>query len=81
MALCVALQGDGTLAPTGQAVADCTGYLLVTPGEYAWLDIMQQALGAPSPEEAAALVAAGFGSILIFYVVARICGAVVSMFD
>ena len=80
MALCVTITPEGTLVPTGQAVAECVGYVMVTPGEYAWLDLMQQALAAPSVEEATALVIGGFGSILVFYVVARICGAVGNFF-
>lgn len=81
MALCVALLVDGTLVPTGQAVAECTGYLLVTPAEYGWLDLMQQAFAAPSVELATQYFIGGFGGVLSIYVVARICGAIGSYFD
>lgn len=84
MALCVELEigQDGyLLAPTGQTVADCTGYVMVTPAEYAWLDLMQLAFASPTVEQAGAYFVGGFGGILSIYVVARICGAIASYFD
>lgn len=81
MALCVALNPDGTLEPTGQAVADCTGYVLLTPAEHAWAELLAQAFAYPTVEEATQLFVGGFGGVLSFYVVARIFGAVISMFD
>lgn len=81
MALCVVLQPDGTLTATGEAVADCTGHLLVTPAEYAWLELMQQAFGMPSAEQAATLVAGGLGGVLFIYVLCRLLGAVANFFD
>lgn len=81
MATCVALQADGTLVPTGQAVAECTGYVLVSGSEYGVYQLVQQAFATPTNEQVSEALIAGFGAVLLWYVVARIAGAIVSMFD
>jgi hypothetical protein len=81
MALCVQLQPDGTLVPTGQTSEECTGYVLVTPAEHAWSALLHEAFAWPEPTEAATLMAKSFGGVLLFYIVAYICGAVGRYFD
>jgi hypothetical protein len=80
MALCVALQADGTLLPTGEAVGECTGYVLVSSAEYGVYQVVQDAMAVPTPEQASGWFVGGFGAVMLFYVVGRMAGGVVSMF-
>jgi hypothetical protein len=80
MALCVTLQPDGTLVPTGQAVVDCTGYVMVSSAEYGVYQVVQDALVTPTPAQATDWFVGGFGAVLLFYVVGRMAGSVLSMF-
>jgi hypothetical protein len=81
MATCVALQADGTLVPTGETVDTCSGYVLVSGSEYGVYQLVQQAFATPTTEQISAALTAGFGAVVLWYVIARIAGAVVSMFD
>ncbi|MDW7704461.1 hypothetical protein ABVD91_22250, partial [Xanthomonas euvesicatoria] len=54
MAVCVALQADGTLVPTGQSVGECSGYVLVSGSEYSVYALVQEAFAMPSKEDAVA---------------------------
>lgn len=80
MALCVALAGDGTLVPTGQPVESCAGYVLVTGSEHSFYALAYQAFAAPDPEVAAGWFVGAFGAVMLFYVVARMAGGVISVF-
>ena len=80
MALCVALQPDGTLLPTGQAVDGCTGYVLVSGSEYGVYQVVQQALGMPTTEQAAAWFAGTFSAVLLCFLVGRLAGSVATFF-
>jgi len=80
MALCVALRADGTLAPTGQAVSECTGYVLVTGSEYGVYSLVQQALTPPDVGDAALWFSTCFGAVLVCFVAGRLAGSVAAMF-
>ena len=80
MALCVVLQSDGTLAPTGQAVGDCTGYVLVSGSEYSVYALVNQAFATPTPEQAMGWFAGSCGAVILWFVAARMAGTVASMF-
>jgi len=81
MALCVALQADGTLLPTGQPVAECAGYVLVSASEHGVYEVVQQALSMPTPEEALLWATTTCGVVIAWFVVGRIVGSVATMFD
>jgi hypothetical protein len=80
MAICVALQSDGTLIPTGQVVDACTGYVLVSGSEYSFYALVHQAFAISTPEQAAGWFVGTFGLVIACYVAARMVGSVVSMF-
>ena len=75
MSLCVVLNADGTLSPTGQAVADCTGHVLATPTEI-WLShTLAQALEPPSVEVMAGWWLGTFSLVMICYIAGRAVGS------
>ena len=80
MAICVALQPDGTLAPTGQPVAECTGYVLVSGSEHSFYALVQQVFERPEPEVIAGWFVGALGAVMFWYVASRMAGAVVAMF-
>lgn len=80
MALCVALQADGTLVPTGQAISECTGYVLVSGSEHAIYGIVAQAFAIPDPETAAGWFVGALGAVIFWFVAARMAGTVAAMF-
>lgn len=81
MALCVALQPDGTLVPTGQPVEACTGYVLVSGSEHNFYALVQQLFQPPETEVVAGWFVGALGAVIFWFVVARIAGRVASMFD
>lgn len=81
MALCVALQSDGTLVPTGQPVAECTGYVLVSSSEYGVYNVVEQALAMPTPEVALEWATGCCALVIAWFVVGRVAGSVVAMFN
>jgi hypothetical protein len=78
MSICVALNEDGTLSPTGQTVADCTGYVLTSPGEVMVAAVIASAFEPPDLTNAAGWFAGVFSLIVICYVAGRGIGAVVN---
>lgn len=80
MAECVTLNADGTLTPTGQPVSECTGYVLVSGSEYGVYQVVQDALGAPTPEQAMGWFFGAWGAVMVFFIASRAVGSVVSMF-
>jgi hypothetical protein len=80
MAICVVVNSDGTLAPTGQAVSECTGYVMVSGSEYGVYQALQQALAAPTPEQASGWFFGAWGAVMVMYIAARFVGTVLSMF-
>lgn len=80
MPLCVALQADGTLVPTGEPVEACTGYVLVSGSEHSFYALAYQAFGSPSTEQAASWFVGSFGLVLVCFVLGRMAGSVAGMF-
>lgn len=81
MALCVALQPDGTLVPTGQPVEACTGYVLVSGSEHSFYALVHQAFATPTPEQAAGWFVGCAGAVIVWFVAARLAGTVATMFN
>lgn len=75
MSLCVVLNADGTLTPTGQPVADCTGYVLATPTEIWLSQTLAQALNPPDVEVMAGWWLGCFSLVIVCYVASRGIGA------
>lgn len=80
MALCVAVNADGTLSQTGQPVDQCTGYVMVSGSEYGVYQVLQDALAAPTPEQALGWFFGVWGVVVVSYITARFTGTVISMF-
>ncbi len=80
MALCVVLNTDGTLTPTGEAVEACTGYVLVSSSEHSFYAMVHQAFDTPDAETAAGWFVGALGAVMFWFVVGRIAGSVVAMF-
>ena len=80
MPLCVALQADGTLTPTGEAVEACTGYVLVSGSEHSFYALVHQAFATPTPEQAAGWFVGALGAVMFWFLVGRLAGSVVAMF-
>lgn len=80
MPLCVALQADGTLVPTGEPVEACMGYVLVTGSEHSFYALAYQAFAEPAPEVAWGWFVGALGAVMFWFVVGRIAGSVASMF-
>ncbi|WFC43784.1 hypothetical protein [Pseudoxanthomonas sp. SE1] len=81
MALCVALASDGTLVPTGQPVAECTGYVLISGTEHAVYGLINQVFATPTPEQAAGWFVGSAGAVMFWFVVAHIAGRVANFFN
>lgn len=75
MGLCVALQPDGTLVPTGQSVADCTGYVLMSPAESWTASMLADALQPPSAEVLTGWWLGSFGLVMVSYLAGRAVGS------
>lgn len=80
MALCVTLNSDGTLTATGQAVSECTGYVMVSSSEYGVYQAVQDAFAVPTPDQASAWFVAAWGAVVVMFIVSRWVGSVVAMF-
>ncbi len=81
MALCVALQPDGALVPTGQPVTECTGYVLVSGTEHAVYALINQVFATPTPEQAAGWFVGSAGAVIGWFLVAHIAGRVGNFFS
>lgn len=81
MALCVTLSQDGTLAPTGQAVSECSGYVMVSGSEYGVYQVVQDVLSTPTPEQVAGWFAGPFVLVLTLHLAARYVGSIATFFD
>jgi len=81
MALCVALQPDGSVVPTGQAVTECTGYVLVSGTEHGVYAVVQKVFEFPSTEVALGWFAGCFSLVVFLYVAMRMGGAVANIFN
>jgi hypothetical protein len=79
MPLCVALQADGTLIPTGQAVDACTGYVLHTAAESVFMTQLVDLFAWPEPSVLTSWLMGAFFLILTMNAAGYIVGAVVKM--
>ena len=80
MALCVVMNPDGSLSPTGEPVESCSGYVLLSGSEYAMVGAIDQALGVPDSTQATGWFMGPFSLVVFLYVAARCAGSVVNMF-
>lgn len=67
--------------PTGQAVSECAGYVLVSAGEFSAFQVIDAALAVPTQEAALAWFGATFGLVLVGYVLASLVGQVANFFN
>lgn len=81
MALCVSINSAGNLVPTGEPVAQCTGYVMVSGSEYGIYQTVQTALGNPTQAEALGWFFGCWGLVITCFLAARIVGSVLSMFN
>ena len=81
MSVCVVVNPDGTLTPTGQPVSECTGYVLVSGSEHGVYALVQEAFGFPEPEVIGGWFVGAFGAVMLFYMASYYVGRVISVFD
>lgn len=81
MALCVVIDSAGALVPTGQAIDQCTGYVMVSGSEYGVYSTLHEALQPPaSTAQLSEWFTAPMAAIVFCYIIARIAGSVAGMF-
>jgi hypothetical protein len=80
MALCVQIQPDGTLVPTGDDATTCPAYVLLSGSEYSFANAMGQALEIPDVTTALGWFTGPFCFVVIVYMAARSSGAIINMF-
>lgn len=81
MALCVTITASGTLVATGEAVESCAGYVMVSGSEYSTQAVIDRLLGWPDAETAGGWLVGSFAFVFGSFVIARLVGSVVSMFN
>lgn len=81
MALCVTLTTQGTLVPTGDPITECAGYVLVSAAEHGVYQVVQQALSAPTPEDALKWFTACSGAVISWFIFGRVAGSVAGIFN
>jgi len=81
MAQCVVLNPDGTLTPTAEPVAECSGFVLVSGSEFSVYQLVHEAFATPTSEQTATLLSIGFFGPLAVYMVAHLAKRLASMFD
>lgn len=81
MSLCVLLDNNGALIPTGQPVAECSGYVLVSAAEHGVYEVVQQVFAFPTTAVALGWFAGCFSLILFLYVAGRMSGALANVFN
>jgi hypothetical protein len=75
---------DGTKAwvylPTGESVNNCNGHLLLDKTDYIAIQGVMEAAATPFDYAyAATLFAGGFSSVITMYLVAHLCGQILSV--
>jgi hypothetical protein len=80
MALCVAINSDGTLSQTGQPVSECAGYVMVSGSEYGVYQAVQDAFAVPTAQQATTYFVASWGCVVVMFIVSRLAGSVASFF-
>lgn len=81
MGLCVLLDTNGALIPTGQPVTECSGYVLLSASEHAVYGLINQAFAMPTPQQAVSWFVGSAGVVIGWYVLARITGTVAGFFN
>ena len=81
MAVCVELRSDGTLAPTGNDVASCAGYVLVSGSAYGVVNTFSTLFARPDSQQAAGWLVGAFGFVMVMFLTGRCVGAVANFFD
>lgn len=81
MALCIALTESGTVVATGEPVTACTGYVLVSGSEFSTQTVVERLFQWPDADIAAGWLLGSFGFVFGTYLLARLAGSVLSMFD
>lgn len=81
MADCVTLTSQGTLQPTGQPMASCTGYVLLSRSDYSPLILIDRLFTTPTDQELTTAFCSPLIIILVSFVAARLAGTVAGMFN
>ena len=79
MAICVALQPDGTLVATGEPVEQCTGYVMLSGSEYAGVQQLNTIFSWPEPAVASLWFSAAFTLVIVCNAAGSVVGSVVKM--
>lgn len=80
--LCVHLdQATSALIAAGEFTGECTGYVLMTPADWAGSMTVAQLFAFPDPLAFAAAFTASFGAVCGCAVVAHAIGSVAGFFD
>lgn len=77
MSVCVVLNADGTVTQTGQAVSECSGYVLVSAAENAQTQILIDLFSWPEPEVVTDWLMGSMMLVLALNAVGYVVGAVV----
>lgn len=77
MSECVVVNADGTVAFTGQPVAECSGYVLVSAAEHAQMSFLSSLFQWPEPGIAATWLVGAFGFVMGCNVIGSMVGSVV----
>lgn len=77
MSECVVLNADGTLTSTGQPVAGCAGYVLVSSSEHAQMSFLSSLFQWPEADVAGTWLVGAFGFVMVCNVVGSMVGSVV----
>lgn len=80
MAICIVINVDGTVTPTGETIDACSGYVLLSGSEHATHTVIDRLLDWPEASTAAAWLVGSFAFVLGSYLTAKLVGSVVSMF-
>lgn len=80
--LCVHLEPvTNALVAAGEFTGECTGYVLMTPADFAGSMTVAELFGFPDPLVFGATFTAAFGAVLGCAVVAHAVGCVAGFFD
>ena len=80
--LCVHLdQATGALVAAGEFTGECTGYLLITPADWAGSVTIAQLFAMPDATQLGAAFACFFGVVVGPWAIAHLVGRVAGFFD
>ncbi|WP_074813067.1 hypothetical protein [Pseudomonas syringae] len=79
--LCVGLDADNRLVALGEYSADCAGYVLQTPADFAGSMTIAGLFGFPDPVAFGLAFSAAFGLVLFLAAVASTVGEVSGFFS